>query len=443
MSCQNVQNYGAVGDGETLDTAALQAAIDAVDHVIIPPGIYLTGTLYLHDNTVLELEYGALLRASGNMENYNAPDFCPQNPVSKLEHTNGGHLITAVNCKNIVITGGGRIDGASENWFIELDPIWQNTVYEKYKMPEIRPAQLLYFCECENIRLNNIEIYSAPYWSCFFHGCCDVRVHDVKIRTDKRGHNGDGIGLDCVRNAIISDCDIDTSDDCITLRSCSAKLSQPFNCENIVVTNCILSSRQAGIRIGLGTGTAIRNAVFSNIIVRHGTYGVMICASWYYDQGAVISGIDFCQLRLNAHRPLVITTQCASETIGNGIVRDISFRHIRGMGTYPCGITGNSKHPITDITLEDIYLDYPDVPGGGVWGNFTQAKDNIFFITHAQMVEINRMKIFRHPKWNSGIKIADANVICHDCYGDEPPRLPGTADWIQDKDGNVIANFFR
>ena len=99
----NVKDFGAVGDGVTKDTAAIQRAIDAGGMVSFPPGIYLAGTLYLRSDGGLYLENGAVLLASPDIEDYNSADFCPQNRASKLENTSGGHFIVAVKQKNIVI----------------------------------------------------------------------------------------------------------------------------------------------------------------------------------------------------------------------------------------------------------------------------------------------------------------------------------------------------
>ena len=107
----NVREFGAVGDGATKDTAAIQKALDKGGTVIVPPGTYLAGTLYLHDDTELHLEPGATLLASPDPADYNADDFCPQNRVHKGDWARGAHFIVAVEARNVAITGTGKIDG--------------------------------------------------------------------------------------------------------------------------------------------------------------------------------------------------------------------------------------------------------------------------------------------------------------------------------------------
>ena len=100
---RNVRDFGAVGDGLTSDTAAIQRAIDAGGEVLFPPGVYKSGTIYLHSHTGLRLEPGAILLSGGDEETWNAPDFCPQNRTSEKEMNNGRHLIVACQCDDISI----------------------------------------------------------------------------------------------------------------------------------------------------------------------------------------------------------------------------------------------------------------------------------------------------------------------------------------------------
>ena len=114
----NVKDFGAVGDGKTSDTAAIQRAIEAGGEVIFPPGVYKSGTLYLRSHTGLRFEPGAILLSGGDEEQWNAPDFCPQNRTSEMEKNNGRHLIVAWQCEDVSIYGG-TIDGCYSHWLDE------------------------------------------------------------------------------------------------------------------------------------------------------------------------------------------------------------------------------------------------------------------------------------------------------------------------------------
>ena len=118
-SMRNVKEFGAVGDGIANDTAAIQRAIDAGGIVWIPPGVYVTGTLYLKSNGGLHLEAGAVLKASHSRSDYNQDDFCPQNMVFSSEFVTGAHLIVAMEQENISLSGEGCIDGDALFWMTE------------------------------------------------------------------------------------------------------------------------------------------------------------------------------------------------------------------------------------------------------------------------------------------------------------------------------------
>ena len=113
----NVLDFGAVGDGKAKDTAAVQKAIDAGGIVFFPPGVYLCGTLYLKSCGGLELAPGAVILGSPDKEDYNADDFCVQNSFSTVERSSGAHLIVVLEQHDVVIRGGGRIDGNRQAFY--------------------------------------------------------------------------------------------------------------------------------------------------------------------------------------------------------------------------------------------------------------------------------------------------------------------------------------
>ena len=135
----NVKDFGAVGDGVTKDTAAVQKAIDAGGIVYFPPGTYLCGTLYLKSHGGLHLEAGATLLASPDKADYNADDFCVQNSFSVKEQSSGGHFIVALEQENVTIEGAGRIDGNRKAFYEvqeEMSKIWTAKI-------EWRPGQMV------------------------------------------------------------------------------------------------------------------------------------------------------------------------------------------------------------------------------------------------------------------------------------------------------------
>ena len=323
----NVRDFGAVGDGKTKDTAAIQKAIDAGGMVHFPPGVYLSGTVYLRSNGGLDLESGAVLLASPDREDYNADDFCVQSDVVTKEYASGAHFIVAVEQKNIVIRGGGIIDGNRKAFYNE---IWKGHPH-LFKLADWRPGQMVYFCECENVRIMGVELNHAPYWTLFLHGCERVNVHGIRIWNDFRTHNGDGIDLDCCRYVTVSDCIIHSSDDCITFRGNDLKLKQKKPCENITVTNCILESRCNAFRVGVGNGL-IRNCTVSNIIIQNTRTGIQVNSRYSPEsEGATIENILFSDILMDVKRPVAVCSDVrGSHDVPVKPIRNVVFRNLNG-----------------------------------------------------------------------------------------------------------------
>ena len=366
---KSVREFGAVGDGWTKDTTAIQEGIETLarqggGRLLFPAGTYLTGTLYLKSNVFLDLEPGAVILGSPDPADYNADDFCPQNRVFASEHVSGAHLITAVGEHNVGIVGGGRIDGNRQAFYNEQ----REDVPWLFKLTEWRPGQMIFLCECKNVTITGVELYNTCYWTCFLHGCQDVTISDLRIWNDQRTPNGDGIDLDCCQRVNVTNCNIDSGDDCITLRGCVDPLLEPRACEQVTISNCVLRTRCNAFRIGVGTGI-VRNCTISNIVF-WGTRTAVAINSRYTpaSAGVTIENIQFENLRMDCKRPIVITSYvrgvCDEES---KLIRNISFRHITGRATHSSLILGNTDRQVKNISICDVDMDY--------WGGADNADD--------------------------------------------------------------------
>lgn len=417
---RNVRDYGAIGDGHTLDTAAIQSAIDAGGMVFFPPGSYLSGTLYLHNGSGLELSPGAELVASGSLSDYNAPDFIPQNYASAVEKNTGGHLLAAVECSDIVLCGGGRIRGNDQAFLKGIHPEHRN-----FFKTGLRPASMLFFCESQNIRISDLELAESPYWHLFLHGCENVMIRGVHITGDPRVINNDGIDIDCCRNVTVSDCMIETGDDAIAVRSNGARLKKRNVCENILVSNCILRSCFANtIRVGVGC-SEIRNAIFSNLILLGYRTGINLVSCWNQSpKGADIHDIEFRDIRTFARRPFLIQlNNVAGENKAEGFIRNIRFSGISGSGELSNMISGNGKGELSGLRFENIRLTYggtgkaPDTDANGAWGH--RSSDAVFELSNCSDVDFQNVRIDYVQGvagWRTECETKDArNIQFHNC----------------------------
>lgn len=255
----SVRAFGALGDGQTLDSPAIQAAIDACTAsgggtVTLPAGQYRTGSLFLRDNISLHLESGAVLLGSEDPADY---------PIvhSRWE---GKHqdtyapLITAQNVSNISIVGRGTIDGCGAVW-------WQAKKDGTLLHPRPR---LISFSDCTNVLIEGITAINSPSWTINPVHCQNVNIRGVTIINPAESPNTDGINPDSCRLVRISDCYVSVGDDCITIKS-GTEHEHPDRyapCRDITITNCTLERGHGGVVIGSEMSGGVKNVVISNCV---------------------------------------------------------------------------------------------------------------------------------------------------------------------------------
>lgn len=288
----NVTDFGAIGNGTTLNTVALQKALDQCREpggtVVVPAGVYLTGTLKLYSNMELILEAGAVLKGSPDLNDY----------------TMGNRrlgLFYSENLNNVTISGQGIIDGNSSSFCFmdkakKIDEYGYRYTRQKEMFRHVdsglgdgpvapfekRPYQMIIFSNCKNVTLRDITLKDSPFWTLHFADCDGVQVHNIRIDNDLMVPNNDGIDFTDCSNVVVSDCDIRCGDDALVFTGYSYHHDLPgFQelkkiSENITVSNCTLVSRSSGIRIGGADQNAMRNYLFSNITITDSNRGVGI-----------------------------------------------------------------------------------------------------------------------------------------------------------------------
>lgn len=348
----SVKDFGAIGDGVTLDTSAVQRAIDAGGVVGFPPGTYRCGTLYLRDDCALDLAPGAVLLASSDRADYNADDFSPDNHVYTQECVSGAHFIVAENRHNITIRGGGRIDG-NRGGFYKL-PKEQVCSYETIAW---RPGQMIFLLHCHNITISDVEFTNSPYWNCFLYDCRDVQIRGLRITNPMHTPNGDGLDLDCCRRVTVSDCIIETGDDCIALRACRDFGASEAVCENICISNCLLTTVCNAVRIGVGDGV-IRNVLMNNCCITGSRTGLCMALQYFAGSSLQIEDCEFTNLRIEAERPFSIHSNAWGRSLGpvRRRIENLHFSGIRGTVNAGCLIDANAMGDICDLTFDDVVL---------------------------------------------------------------------------------------
>ena len=298
-----IKNFNAKGDGITNDTAAVQAALDSGEVVHFTPGTYLCGTLYMRSNGGIHLDEGATLLAIPGKENYNADDFSPRNRVFVSEKVSGAHLIIAEECENISITGKGKIAGNFKSVFdlTQTEERW----CPHYPLPEWRMAQMIFLAACRNVIVKDVTLCDSQYWTCFLLDCDEVEITGVKIRCDRMVINADGLDIDCCRDVLIENCDIDCGDDCIAIRANESHAKRQAPCDGVEVRNCQLRSPACAVRIGVGNGT-LRNCTLKELQIRDSSIGVGLCPSYSRGKCVEIDNILFENVYFEGKSPFVM-----------------------------------------------------------------------------------------------------------------------------------------
>ena len=412
----NVRDFGAVGDGVANDTRAIQAAIDAGGTVYFPSGAYRTGTLYLRSDGGLLLDDTATLIASTDPDDFSKRDFCEQEKGSNVGSGSHAHLIVALEVRNVFIRGG-RFDGNARSGYPpDVKPDYTLPCGPCYPKPAWRLQQLLFICECENVRLSDFTIVDAPCWGCFLYGCENVQVSGLNIRNDPFVNQDDGIDIDCCRHVTVSDCIIDVGDDALTLRGGVSRLKKPRACEYVTVSNCILRSAYAhAIRIGVGGGT-IRHSIFNGIVC-HGSRTAIHINSKYSDfgTGVDIHDLAFRNFQVDVLQLAFITLdyKFVRETKSSKTIRDIVFSNVAGSVALPSQLRGNASGTVERIAFENVKLNVVgkyEIPDTTRKFLMVKTTDGAFELEHVKSCEFLDVRLaYDHPE------IRKCDVAALDC----------------------------
>lgn len=399
VTVYNIADFGAVADGKTINTEAIQKAIEQCYEegggtVYIPEGVFITGTISLKSNINLYLESGSVLTGSPDLKDYK------KYKTMYNDTTHYGMLFT-YQAINVSITGTGTIDGNEEvffDWKVAKKIEWGGTQgtrqkdnYRKVKegigdgpvTPLIRPRQMIIFSQCKNVLVENILLSRSPFWTLHFADCDGVIVKGVKIWNSLETPNSDGLDITSCSNVSVSDCDIRAGDDAIAITGFGYHYELPgyYNLRhssgNINITNCNLQSRSSGIRIGYEDQNSVRNINISNINITNSNRGIGI---FVRDSGS-IENINISQVNIETRlhtgdwwgngEPIHISAVRGKPGIALGRIKNVALRDITCKGENGILIYGSEENIIEDVKLENIDLvitnsDLNEVAGGNI-----------------------------------------------------------------------------
>jgi polygalacturonase len=350
----DVTKNGVVGDGSTLNTINLQKAIDDCAAggggvIDFPTGRYLTGTIQLKSNVTLRFEDQAILLGSTNAADYRNLDPFVDGNGSPM----GYALIIAVDADHVGIEGGGTVDGQGPKLKTKEHPF------------TVRPF-LMRWVRCTDVTVKDVHLTNPGAWTLHFSQSKGAVVDGVTIRTrETKLTNNDGIDIDSSENVQVRNCDIDSEDDAIVIKSTNDAPSR-----NIVASGCKLSSHTNAIKLGTESFGGFEDISISKCqILNTDMAGIAL----YEVDGAdlhhvmisdvTIDGVSLpISIRLGSRLKTFREDQKAKPAAGqlsDVTIKNVSAKNVKMIGML---INGVPDHPVENVTLENIRL---EVPGGG------------------------------------------------------------------------------
>jgi hypothetical protein len=348
----NVLDFGARGDGATLDTAAIQRTIDAaaVDGgtVLIPRRhTFLVGTLQLKGG--IDFHLAGTLLISTNQGDYS-----------------GEGVLLASNAANLKITGPGRILGRSLAYMTTYDATNEWWLFKAWR------PKMFVLTGCTNLLVRDISFRDAPFWGLHMLGCVQVLVDDVTIQNRLDVPNDDGIDPDHCREVEIQHCHVTCGDDAIVVKS-TRQATDFGDCAGVHVHDCVIRTQDAGLKIGTETTGDIHDIVFERCRILSSSRGLCIQLR---DEGA-ISNVVFRDIRFVSRyhsdpwwghgEAISFTAIPRNGDTKLGRLQSVLVQNVTGRAENSVRINGTPRSRIENVRLENVSLQFcrwTKYPGG-------------------------------------------------------------------------------
>jgi polygalacturonase len=363
-----VTDSGAVGDGNTSNTAKIQVLIDKVaaqrgGTVVVPRGTFLTGALFFKQGVNLLIEEGGVLKGSVNPEDY-------RQVKTRWEGTDRewtSALLNFTDMTDVEISGAGTVDGSGDEW-LARSPYARRSPGQPPPQPPSEPRvgrpRMICVQNCKRVRIAHLRLRQQAIWCLHILYSEDVTVDGVNITADHNIPSSDGIDIDSSRRVRVNNVDIDVNDDCISIKSGKdedgLRVNRPS--EDIVIENSRFHYGHGGVAMGSETSGGIRNVEVRNCDSDQGNWAP-IRFKTQPSRGGVVENISYHDMHLAGTRLAFefnlewrMVPPIAPPAKVLPVVRNVTIRNVSGTVNSVGIMHGLVDSPIENVKFENCKI---------------------------------------------------------------------------------------
>ena len=359
----NLADFGAVGDGKMMNTDAFKKAIAAIEKagggkLVVPKGVYFTAPFMLCSKLELHLDADAVIKAPETFAALGLPDpsaFKTQKEANSVFHL-PNPLISGKNLHDVALTGSGTIDGSGQHWWDWSERAARNAAKtQPGRIVYLRP-NLVVIDGCDRLLVADLTLRNSSMFHLVPKHINDLTIERVKIRApwDGSAPNTDAIDPGPGTNFWIHDCDIDTGDDDIVIKSGGS---------NILIENNTIKHGH-GISIGSETSVGVHNMLVRHCTIDGADNGIRIKSM--RGAGGLVENVRYTDITMkNVANAIILQLDYVDNNRPNfkgdprkiPVIRNILFDHLTITDTRNAGIIhGLPDSPIRNLIFRDITL---------------------------------------------------------------------------------------
>lgn len=363
-----ITDAGALGDSSTINTSAIQTCIDKCSNggggtVVIPKGVFISGSIFLKKDVNLLIEKGGKLRGSVDPLDY--PQIATR--WEGIERVWIAALVNAVGLQDIEIRGEGTLDGAGEVWTQNGAKLFRQQPEDatRKSLTAVLPRpRLIAIQNCNGVKIRGLRLHNQASWGLFVLYSTDIGITDLHITADHNIPSSDGIDIDSSKGIHIADTFIDVNDDCISIKSGKDEDGLRVNrpAENIMIEKCHFAYGHGGVAMGSETSGGIRNVEIRNCLIDSQNWAP-IRFKTQPSRGGVVENIVYRNIKLDKTRKAfefdmawrMIDSKPAGKVLP--VVRNVKIINVSGTANVVGNMNGLEGSPIQGVRFENCNIE--------------------------------------------------------------------------------------